>query len=247
MEIRLSARNIGEILQEDFCPRCFWFTHKFAIDSSNPFHFPMPSIVSLMDSFLKRIMEAHHAERNSLPPWFSESILMEIPEIPVRSLRPIKVKRWRFSIDENVLLSGTPDVMWELPDGKLFIADFKTAVFTPKQENMLPLYTAQLNAYAYLAYKLEGKETEYLALVYFEPQHKAEYDKVLKRTAAEPALGFKCRTVAVEIWDKGKIEDICQRIVGILSSPTPPPGREGCEKCKAMKNWLEEITSYLNM
>jgi len=54
----------------------------------------------------------------------------------------------------GVRLTGVPDDIFVLADGRYFIIDYKTARYTGAQDALLPLYRVQLNGYAHIFQEL---------------------------------------------------------------------------------------------
>jgi len=160
------------VLLDGFCERCFWFAKNFPLAQNHPFSSPMPGIVSQVDRYTKRVVNTHLQSNGSLPPWLADALRGSFLGLNFQSLRHINPARWQISLfDDRCLLVGEADAIWEFPDGSWFIADYKTASWTQTQQNLLPLYEAQLNAYAYLAQQKFHKTVVGLALIYFEPEH----------------------------------------------------------------------------
>jgi len=247
--IRISARDLGEILLADFCERCFWLTKRFPLTTNHPFASPIPGIVSQTDAYAKRVINTHLQENGSLPSWLISALNSSFQELDFQVVCPIKPTRWRISLlDDRFTLAGEADAIWEFTDGRWFIADYKVASWTSTQEHLLPLYQAQLNAYAYLAQKLHGKTIAGLALIYFEPQHSPQIiadPDLLQRTKEQMMLGFKCTVKPVDLKPANWVEDLCQQVFNILSSETPPKGRQDCQPCQALADWWSNISRHL--
>ena len=171
------------------------------------------------------------------------------PNLDFRSVRFVNTVGWQFSLFEaRCVLAGEADAIWEFPDGRWFIADYKMASITQTQERLLPLYQAQLNAYAYLAQQLQRKAIVGLALIYFEPEHNVQTDNdldLLQRTKGQMILGFRCTVVPVDLHPTNWVEELCQRVFSILSSAIPPTGKVGCQGCQVLLEWLRSISTNL--
>jgi hypothetical protein len=246
--IRINARDLGQVLLDNFCERCFWFAKKFPLGQNHPFASPMPSIVSQADTYIKRVVNTHLQETGSLPSWLISELKGSFLRLNFQSVRRVNPAKWQIRLFEApCVLVGEADAIWEFPDGSWFIADYKMASMTQTQERLLPLYQAQLNAYAYLAQRLQRKTIAGLALIYFEPEHNthaiADPD-LLQRTMRQLMLGFRCTIVPVDSQTTGWVEDLCRQVFRILSSSTPPTGRQGCQGCQALSGWLESIGKH---
>jgi len=245
--ININARDLGQVLLDNFCERCFWFTRKFPLGQNHPFASPMPGIVSQADAYIKRVVNTHLQQTGSLPSWLIDALKNSFPNLDFHSVRFVNPGRWQFSLFEaRCVLAGEADAIWEFPDGQWFIADYKMASVTQTQERLLPLYQAQLNAYSYLAQQLQKKAVVGLALIYFEPEHKAINDlDLLQRTKGQMILGFRCTVVPIDLHPTDWVEELCQRVFSILSSGTPPTGKEGCQGCQVLLDWFRSISTNL--
>jgi len=138
------------------------------------------------------------------------------------------------------------EVKLSVPEERWFIADYKMASWTQTQQNLLPLYEAQLNAYAYLAQQLQKKAVIGLALIYFEPEHNIpNASQLLQRTGGQMMLGFKCIVVPVPLKPTIWVRHLCWRVFQILSSPSPPTGKQNCQGCQALASWWGGIKNHL--
>jgi hypothetical protein len=245
--IRITARELGQVLLDDFCERCFWFRKKFPLSQKHPFSSPLPGIVSQADAYIKRVMSTHLQQTGSLPSWLISELGISFSNLDFHRVQPITPERWEKDIAKGFCLVGEPDAIWEFPDRRWFIADYKMASLSQAQERLLPLYQTQLNAYAYLAEQLQKRHIAGLALVYFEPESSdqalADHD-LFRRTQGQLILGFRCTVVPVEVKTADWLETLCGRVFEILSSPNPPKGRQGCQGCQAMAEWLTKIQSH---
>jgi hypothetical protein len=248
-EVRINARDLGQVLLDNFCERCFWFTRKFPLGQNHPFASPMPGIVSQADTYIKRVVNTHLQRTGSLPSWLIDALKNSFPDLDFRSVRFVNTVGWQFSLFEaRCVLAGEADAIWEFPDGRWFIADYKMASITQTQKRLLPLYQAQLNAYAYLAQQLQKKAVVGLALIYFEPEHNVQAVNdldLLQRTKGQMMLGFRCTVVPVNLHPTNWVEELCERVFSILSSTTPPTGKEGCQGCQVLLEWLRSISTNL--
>jgi hypothetical protein len=248
-EVRINARDLGQVLLDNFCERCFWFTRKFPLGQNHPFASPMPGIVSQADTYIKRVVNTHLQRTGSLPSWLIDALKNSFPGLDFCSVRFVNTVGWQFSLFEaRCVLAGEADAIWEFPDGRWFIADYKMASITQTQKRLLPLYQAQLNAYAYLAQQLQKKAVVGLALIYFEPEHNVQAVNdldLLQRTKGQMMLGFRCTVVPVNLHPTNWVEELCERVFSILSSTTPPTGKEGCQGCQVLLDWFRSISTNL--
>lgn len=246
-QIKLNPSDLGQILLEDFCPQCFWFTKKFPVEDKHPFSSPMPGIVGIADSYIKNVVKWHIQNFRILPSWILNQLNTIYPNFDFQNSKQIKTGRWEVLLFSNsCVLRGQADEVLEFPDGSWFIIDYKLASLTENQKKLLPLYEAQLNAYAYLAQKKFRKPIAGLALLYFVPEHKDLQDEIiLHRTKDQFLFGFKPTIVPVKLRGPEWVEDLCKNLFEILSSDKPPKGKPNCQGCNLLFEWLNKISNYL--
>lgn len=61
---RISARNLGALAMDGFCPRCFWIARRLGSIPT-----PFPGIFSSIDAFTKRTVRNYIKQNSSLPRW----------------------------------------------------------------------------------------------------------------------------------------------------------------------------------
>jgi len=242
--IKLTARDIGLLKLKDFCPRCFWFRIKYPIEDAHTFRFPMPGIVSIMDSYIKQLISQYFRQNKILPDWFQDALRESgfINPTEIKYISPSK--RWKVKI-ETYELTGIPDALFQMEDDSFLIADYKTASFTSAQEELFPLYEAQLNAYKYLA-EHENLKVKALSLIYMEPiRYKDDIDYLLKISKEKLTLHFRCMTKFVKIWENREVEELVKEAGKILSSASPPEGNPECKYCKGFNEWLNNLIDLI--
>jgi len=247
--LTIPAKELGQILLKNFCPRCFWFTRKFPLNSQHPYSSPMAGIVSIADKYIKRVVRGHIKKYGNLPFWLLTQLNDLYSRFDFQNTRHIKPGRWEISLFNNsCILKGEADDIFEFLDGSWFIVDYKLASFTEAQKDRLSQYEAQLNTYAYLAQKLYRKSIIGLALIYFEPEYKEtelKDEQILHRTKEQFMWGFRCTIFPIEIKGSEWIESLCKKMYQILSLETPPEGNPDCQGCKVLFDWWNEISKHL--
>jgi hypothetical protein len=144
--IRISGKDLGAIALADFCPRCFWV--KLHNKGQIPFQI-FPGIFSSIDAYTKRVVHAWFDEAGGPPPW-----LKELDGV-IGYKEPPTYHKFNTIVDEfGINLTGSPDGVFVCRDGSFMIVDYKTAKFTGNQDNLHPMYEAQLNAYAYISERI---------------------------------------------------------------------------------------------
>jgi hypothetical protein len=208
----------------EFCPRCFWI--KRNVPSGVPFQI-FPGIFSSIDSYTKHVVHGWFDRHNSAPAWLADLGPIE------GYIDPPHHSKFRFLHTETkILLTGSPDGVFVLPDGSYMIVDYKTAKFSGTQDELFPTYQTQLNAYAVIAEACGLKPVSKLALIYFEPitdKKVASKNDIIREDGFR--MGFSARILPVRL-DPMIIEPLLAKTREILDLPSPPNGRTGCKDCE---------------
>jgi hypothetical protein len=230
-QLRISGKNLGQLALADFCPRCFWV--KMQCGNKLPYEI-FPGIFSSIDKYTKKITNLHFERHQRIPQWFDGFGNLGQPiAVPHHSVFRI--------VDEatNILLTGVPDEMLRQTDGSLFIADDKTARFTGHQDELLPMYITQLNAYALIAERINLGHVIGLGLIYHEPQTDIGQDDIDSVCTGEGfSMGFVAKLLPIEL-RPSMIPPLLQRVREICDMPTAPAGRDGCEDCQRLNRLVE--------
>jgi hypothetical protein len=228
--IRISAKNLGAVALPSFCARCFWIQMRA---EGLPYQI-FPGIFSSIDSYGKRLVHAWFDRHQSAPPWLG-------------GLGDIKGYRnpphfSRFSIldrETGIVLRGTPDGILVRRDDSHVIVDYKTAKFTAHQDELFPMYEAQLNAYAFIGEQCGFSPVSGLALVYTEPvTDNAAASKDGNLTEAGFAMEFSAHVLPVELAPQ-RIPKLLAKVRDIYDRKRPPEPREGCKDCALLRNLIE--------
>lgn len=232
-EIRISAKALGELKLNDFCPRCYFIKLKSKKLPWNIF----PGIFSSLDSFQKKV--AHnwikmHIEGKEVP-YF-------IKELGVTGF--IKAPHWSKFFTEipkyGIRLNGMLDDIWILDSGKIHLVDFKTARYTANQDKLLGLYQTQLNGYALIASSDAGfPEIDSMSMIYNEPQTD-EANAIEWAHKDDFKMPFLPKFVPVEV-DVKSLDPLLARTREIFDGSLPE-SRKGCKDCES----LNAIVSLLN-
>lgn len=225
----ISAKALGSLALPNFCPHCFWLKQRLA--NKLPWQI-FPGIFSSIDSYSKKITTSYFERHGCAPAWlrpFSE--IVELIEPPHWS---------KFSIlDESsgVTLRGVPDLVCRRADGALVIIDNKTTRFTKGQDELLPMYEVQLNAYAWIAERLGMGNVAALGLIYFEPPEPAEE---VEFSARNNGFSMPFRATPVEVpKNLEMIPPLLARARLIHDLDEPPISREGCPDCGRVQTVIE--------
>ena len=222
--VRISAKNLGQLALPDFCPRCFWL--KLKLQFKLPWQI-FPGIFSTIDSFSKKVTWQYFDKFKRVPPWF-DSFGQFTGLFPV--------PHWsQFFVDDSetgIRLTGVPDDIFAMADGRYFIWDYKTAKFTENQDALLPLYRVQLNGYALIFEKLGMGEVGGLGLCYYEPQGDAPLgglDAVLQEDGF--TMPFTAHLKEVELEPEGIVRPLLADVRRYADMEDGPEGRDGCPDC----------------
>ena len=219
----ISAKTLGQLALQGCCPRCFWL----AMNAGKlPFQI-FPGIFSAIDSYGKNVVHGWFDRYGKAPAW-----LAPLGEVRTYKNPPHFTKFAVLDEETSILLRGTPDGIFVMQDGSHTIIDYKTARFTAYQDNLFPMYEAQLNAYAYIGERLGLKPVSKLALIYTDA---ASNDTNL--TPEGFRMDFKARILEVEIKPE-LVTELLKKAAEILQSTSPPAGADGCKDCAALASLL---------
>jgi hypothetical protein len=222
-QLRISAKNLGAVALEDFCPRCFWI--KLRMENHLPFQF-FPGIFASIDAYTKRVIHAQ-IDAKAFPDW-----MKGMGEIQGYKKAP-HFSKFKVEIPEfGIILTGTPDDIYSLASGGHIIPDYKTAKYTENQDRLLPMYQVQLNGYAAIGAACGFDPVDALYLIYFEPCTDEEY-AVDRCALAGFDLTFKARPVKIPI-DRDMLNKALGKTRRIFDLQTPPDGRQGCKDCECL-------------
>ena len=226
---RISAKDLGSLAMPDCCERCFWIHRHYKI----PFQI-FPGIFSSIDSYTKKVVHGYFEKYKKAPDWMAP--LGKIKNY----VEPPSRKEFRvFDDSSGVTLTGVPDEVLVRMDGTYMIIDYKTARYTEKQDEMLPVYDIQLNGYAYIAERCGLKPVVGLALVYTEPRTE-EHDAMDEgnRTVDGFKMPFGIKVVSVDL-KPDKVLPLMKKTRTIYDNKQPPKGRDGCKDCDCLAKLVE--------
>jgi len=212
----IGVKDLGNLALPDFCPRCFWFERHFG-----PFPTRFPGIFNVIDGASKKSVSRSFLNRKKLPDWLQiPNVVRQVDLEEMGTVERIHTRKYLVAKDKNtgLILRGDPDVVFELKDGTLHIVDFKTARYTLKQNELLPLYEVQLNGYAILSHK---KPVSKLSLVYCEPKSELLDDVKFH-------LEFEVKIIDIG-FNKHKVFELLRKAKEILEQKEPPKAKEGCK------------------
>ena len=125
-----------------------------------------------------------------------------------------------------------PDDIFEKDDGSYFIVDYKTAKFTKNQDELLPLYTVQLNGYALIGEQVGFRPVSGLGLVYYEPQTEVNENNVQSSLIDDGfTMPFQAHLLAVDLDPSGVVLPLLRQVRELGDRQVVPTGRDGCAEC----------------
>lgn len=230
--LQISAKALGGLGMPNACERCAWIKLRA---KKLPFQI-FPGIFSSIDSYSKKIQDAHYLRAAASLPWFAQAGL---------DGEPLKEPHWRsFNVvDEanGIILTGMPDAVLALPDGSFVIIDYKTSKFTKGQDSLMPMYRVQLNAYAYIGERLDLNPVSRLILAYYEPQ--TDVDETTIESLLHPGgfwMGFTPHLVEIPV-ETHSIDALVKKARTLYDRATPPERGEGCADCAALDSIFELV------
>jgi hypothetical protein len=231
--LRISGKDLGALRLKDFCARCCWIKYNIG----DPHERRFPGIFSSIDSFTKKVTQVHFQKYGKLPPWLEEKF---------PSARPGKSYHHSFfnlfDPETQITLSGVPDDILELADGTFAILDNKTARYTENQDELLPQYEVQLNAYAMIH---EGKglgNITRLTLIYYEPPEglmDSDLDGIL--TDISFAMRFKATCKEIRI-NHSMVPPLLREVKNIVTAELVPKSNPECKFCKLFPQIASKVS-----
>ena len=196
-----------------------------------------PGIFSSIDRYTKRVVVDHLVREGRLPPWLSG-----IGDTAAH-IDPPHWSKFR-ATDETtgVTLRGEADAIFRLDDGTCAIVDYKTSRYNPDNRSQHRVYRAQLNAYAWIAQRLDFPRPSRLALAYMEPATDSENDD--NAGAVDDSgffLGFRPRLVEVDLEPDRLIPPLLRQASRIQALTAAPEPRNGCRDCAALEGLLAAL------
>ena len=229
-QIRISAKNLGILALDNYCPRCFYLKLKMG------FKLPwsiFPGIFSSIDSYSKKTTWQYFEKYGRVPFWFDE---LEEFEKPIRV--PHHSKFFIVDDETGIKLTGVPDDVFQMNNEKYFIVDYKTAKYTDNQDHLLPMYQVQLNGYAMIFEELGMGRIAGLCLCYYEPQgnvNEENIDGLMQEDGF--VMPFRAFVKKIELEPSGIVRPLLRKVRGMVDEGVVPRSREGCEDCGR----LEEV------
>jgi hypothetical protein len=226
-EIKISAKDLGAMALEDFCPRCWWLKQKC---KSLPWQI-FPSVFIQIDTWTKNVVHAHIERTGKAPEWMPHC---------EKIIGYQKVPHWsKFQYrdqETGITIRGTADDILTCKDSSEIIVDYKTAKYTATQDKLLPMYRVQVNGYALIRESTgEGYRVAHTPMIYCEPvtDVSACTERIYHADGFD--MGFTVKALEIER-NFQEVRDLLKKAKGILESPIPfgAPGCKDCEKLDAI-------------
>lgn len=239
-EFNVSGKVLGMLgMKDSYCPRCFWV--KVRLKNNLPYS-TMPGIFSSFDAYQKNAVVGFYQKQGHLPSWLDGwmSIIKPV-ENPPRKVFTVRFDKKMLGIEQDIVihLTGIPDLICATQDGGYAILDFKTARLTENQDFLHPLYTIQVNSYAYIAERAGLGPVKSLGLVYFDPITQGE--GVLDRAIAPAGLDLTFCPKKKEIICQPDvlIPPLLKQAAEILVQGTAPAGDSRCQDCEKTTKMMQ--------
>lgn len=232
-QIRISAKNLGAMELDDFCPRCYYIKlHAKKL----PWQI-FAGIFSSIDSYTKKVAHfwiERKVEGKDCPQFIKDLDVTGYAKTPHWSKFNTVISKY------GIKLTGAADDFWILNSGGLHIPDFKTARWTPNQDKLISMYKIQLNGYAYITKWSQGgyPDVESLSMIYMEPQTTEGDAEVLTHAGAFD-MRFNPKYVPVAI-DLESLDPLFEKTRNIYDGPIPKDDGK-CKDCIAL-NDVNEIS-----
>jgi hypothetical protein len=232
VQLRISAKQLGAVALGNFCPRCFWI--KLQLGHRLPFQI-FPGIFSSIDAYTKRMVHDYFDQHGVPPGWLA-------PLGPITAYRnPPSAAAFQTVIDKyDIKLTGAADAVFVRPDGSYVIADYKTSRLTAAQDSLLPLYEAQLNAYAVIGLRCGFSPVSGLGLIYFEPQTSGQDVSESNQRDVGFVMGFSANVKPVAVNLAG-LEPLLATARQMADEPEAPAGRSGCADCPRLDHIIAAL------
>ena len=235
-QLRISGKTLGQLALPSFCPRCFWLKQR--LGNKLPWQI-FPGIFASIDSYTKTLVYGFWEAHNRLPKWLDPTEEFDRP-IPT----PGHQNFWVVDDATNIRLTGAADCILRFFTGEYAILDFKTAKYSPAQDELLPMYQVQLNAYAYIATRRGISPVTGLGLVYCEPMTKLTEEQISAMVKSNGFLmPFNVKGVPIHLAPEEIVPPLLRRVREIADFPLPPAGRDGCKDCERVESLMSLLAT----
>jgi hypothetical protein len=230
--VRISAKDLGWLAVDDFCPRCFWIERHA---KGPPYQMGFPGIFSSIDAYTKNIVERYFQKNGKLPSW-----LKEMGE--VKRIVAVKPSDFKVISGDDLTLTGIPDLIFQRFDNSYAIVDYKTAKYTANQDTFMPVYQIQLNGYAYIAEGIGYKPVNDLYLVYFAPPYKEAYEQITDGHTKPDGFEMPFKPTVHRIKkDTNEVERLLKAAEQVYLNKKAPKGLDQCKDCERLTGLIDLV------
>jgi hypothetical protein len=231
---RISGSNLGLLAFDEVCRLCFWLM--LIIGNKFPYRFPFPGVMFALDRLQKGVVKAALELNGAAPEWLGDLAAAE---------SMLNDKLLRVEHESGMTLTGIPDVVFQMPGGKLGLADFKSAAFRGEDDPLFAKYVVQLGVYEMLLEKTHNKKVSNSGLVYFQAESKAEGADLLRQlTDTGVTVEFSAHWLPVKT-DRDQVNELLDEAYILATTDEPPkpgPGCPHCPKLKALNELISGVT-----
>jgi hypothetical protein len=223
-QLRISARNAGQVELDKYCPRCCWYLMRL---KRVPFMMGMPGIMFHLEAIQKAYILAQLAEDGCLPRHFGPfSECTEPVKFPFSFFAEHK--------ETGVLVTAQPDMMLRLEDGDICLLDLKTAKQEGGGKFYLPQYTQQVNGYSWVTEENGIGNVGKAGLIYCSVREDCFEEEPLEYKRRHGILvPFDFEAHEVEL-DYPSFFDCLDEVNKVWHSRRPPAGKNGCKDCELL-------------
>lgn len=219
---RLSRSKIDLFVS---CPRCFYLDRRLGV--AQPPGYPF-SLNSAVDTLLKKEFDVHRASGSAHP-------LMQEYGVDAVPFAHEKMDEWRDSLrrgitvpieGSQVTVTGGVDDVWQTPDGKIIIVDYKATSKSGEvnlDADWQDGYKRQMEIYQWL-FRKNGFDVSNIGyFVYCNGDSDKE--------AFDGRLEFNIKLIAYE-GDDSWVEQTINNAIECLNSDNIPQSGDDCDYCK---------------
>jgi hypothetical protein len=220
-QLKISARNAGEVELKRYCARCCWYLLRL---KNMPFRIGMPGIMFHLEAIQKAYILARLLEDSELPRQFGPfSKCTEPVQFPFSFFHEHK--------KTGVLVTAQPDMMLRKEDGNICLLDLKTSKPDGGGKVWLPQYEIQCIGYSWVTEQNGIGKVGTAGLVYCsvrDDEFKA--DPLKFKTGHGIVVPFDFEPHEVEL-DYPRFFKCLEEVNKVWKSDRPPAGTIGCEDC----------------
>lgn len=233
-QIRISAKNLGSLALDNCCKRCFWL--KLKLNFKTPF-FLMPGVFSSLNSYNKKLTWVYYEKHGRLPAWFKE--LGNFSK-PVKA--PSRNQFFMIDGETNIKLTGIVDDILQKEDKSYFIVDYKTAKCTENQYKLLPMYSCQLNSYAWIAEEIGLSPVGGIGLIYYQPETQVD-DSNIGSAIIDGGfrMPFAAHCLEVDLEPEKIVLPLLRQVREIGDMEEAPQVVGGCQDCSKLEELLRLV------